>query len=57
MVFEFPGAAEITMSDIFCPEDLAGDCAPDKAYESPFCGTPLPTTRAVGSPINPKAVK
>jgi len=47
----------ITMGEIFYLRDLAADCAQDRVYEFFFCGPPLPITRAVGSPINPMAVK
>ena len=47
----------LTMGEIFYLKDLADDCAADKVYEFFFCGPPLPITRAVGSPINPQAIK
>ena len=47
----------ITMGEIFYLKDLAADCAEDKVYEFFFCGPPLPVTKAVGSPINPMAIK
>jgi kynurenine formamidase len=47
----------ITMGEIFYLRDLAEDCAQDHVYEFLFCAPPLPVTRAVGSPINPMAVK
>jgi kynurenine formamidase len=47
----------ITMGEIFYLKDLADDCAEDKVYEFFFCGPPLPITKAVGSPINPMAIK
>ncbi len=47
----------ITMGEIFYLKDLANDCADDKVYEFFFCGPPLPITKAVGSPINPMAIK
>ena len=47
----------ITMGEIFYVEDLAGDCAQDGVYEFMFVAPPLPITRAVGSPINPQAIK
>jgi len=47
----------ITMGEIFYLKDLAADCADDKVYEFFFCGPPLPITGAVGSPINPMAIK
>jgi len=47
----------ITMGEIFYLKDLAADCAGDRVYEFFFCAPPLPITRAVGSPINPMAIK
>ena len=47
----------LTMGEIFYLKDLADDCAADKVYEFLFCGPPLPITHAVGSPINPQAIK
>ena len=47
----------ITMGEIFYVKDLAADCAEDGVYEFFFCGPPLPITGAVGSPINPMAIK
>jgi kynurenine formamidase len=47
----------ITMGEIFYLKDLANDCAEDNVYEFFFCGPPLPITKAVGSPINPMAIK
>ncbi|MET9724722.1 cyclase family protein [Streptomyces zaomyceticus] len=38
-------------------EDLAGDCAADGVYEFWLTAAPLPITGAVGSPVNPVAVK
>jgi kynurenine formamidase len=47
----------ITMGEIFYLKDLAEDCAKDKVYEFFFTAPPLPITGAVGSPINPMAIK
>jgi kynurenine formamidase len=47
----------ITMGEIFYLKDLADDCARDGIYEFFFCAPPLPITGAVGSPINPMAIK
>jgi kynurenine formamidase len=47
----------ITMGEIFNLKELADDCAVDKVYEFLFTAPPLPITKAVGSPINPMAVK
>lgn len=45
------------LGEIFDLEPLADDCADDSVYEFFFCGPPLPFTRAVGSPLNPVAIK
>jgi kynurenine formamidase len=47
----------ISMGEIFYVKDLAADCAADHVYEFFFCAPPLPITRAVGSPVNPIAIK
>jgi kynurenine formamidase len=47
----------ISMGEIFYLKDLAEDCAADHVYEFFFCAPPLPITRAVGSPVNPIAIK
>jgi hypothetical protein len=47
----------ISMGEIFYLKDLAEDCAQDHVYEFFFCAPPLPITRAVGSPVNPIAIK
>ena len=47
----------ITMGEIFYLEDLAADCAEDGRYDFMFVAPPLPITKAVGSPINPMAIK
>lgn len=47
----------ITMGEIFYLKDLAEDCAQDRVYEFLFFAPPLPITGAVGSPINPMAIK
>lgn len=47
----------LTMGEIFYVRDLAADCAQDGVYEFMFAAPPLPITRAVGSPINPMAIK
>lgn len=47
----------ITMGEIFYLKELAEDCAHDRVYEFFFCAPPLPITGAVGSPINPMAIK
>jgi len=45
------------VGEIFDLDPLAEDCAKDGVYEFMFCGPPLPFTRAVGSPLNPMAIK
>lgn len=47
----------LLVGEIFYLEDLAKDCAADGVYEFMFVAPPLPITRAVGSPINPQAIK
>jgi len=47
----------LLLGEIFDFEALAADCARDGAYEFFFVSPPLPITRAVGSPINPLAIK
>jgi len=47
----------ISMGEIFYLKDLADDCAADGVYEFLFTAPPLPITRAVGSPLNPIAIK
>jgi len=45
------------IGEIFDLEALATDCASDGVYEFFFVAPPLPITGAVGSPINPYAIK
>ena len=45
------------VGEIFNLDDLAADCAADGIYEFLFVAPPLPITGAVGSPINPQAIK
>lgn len=47
----------IPLGEILDFEELAADCAEDRRYEFFFCGPPLRFTGAVGSPINPLAIK
>ena len=47
----------LTLGEIFDLEPLADDCAADGVYTFMFSAPPLPITRAVGSPINPVAIK
>ena len=45
------------IGEIFDLEALADACADDGEYPFLFCGPPLPFTRAVGSPLNPMAIR
>jgi kynurenine formamidase len=45
------------IGEIFDLEKLGSDCAEDGIYEFFFVAPPLPITGAVGSPINPYAIK
>jgi kynurenine formamidase len=47
----------LLVGEIFDLEALGADCAADKVYEFMFVAPPLPITGAVGSPINPQAIK
>ena len=47
----------LTVGEIFYLKDLADDCAKDKIYEFMFVAPALPITGAVGSPVNPLAIK
>jgi len=47
----------LTLGEIFYLQDIGADCADDGVYEFLFCAPPLPITGAVGSPINPIALK
>jgi kynurenine formamidase len=47
----------LTIGEIFFLDELAADCARDGVYEFFFVAPPLPITGAVGSPINPLAIK
>lgn len=47
----------LTVGEIFDLESLSADCADDGVYEFLFSAAPLPITGAVGSPVNPVAVK
>jgi kynurenine formamidase len=47
----------MTMGEIFYVKDLAEDCAADGVYEFLFAAPALPITGAVGSPVNPLAIK
>jgi kynurenine formamidase len=47
----------LTVGEIFYLGDLARDCAEDGRYEFMFVAPALPITGAVGSPVNPLAIK
>jgi kynurenine formamidase len=47
----------LTLGEIFYLEELAADCAADGRYAFLLVAPPLPVTRAVGTPINPYAMK
>jgi hypothetical protein len=47
----------VTFGEIFYLDDLAAACAEDGNYAFLFTAPPLPITGAVGSPINPLAIK
>ncbi len=49
--------AGIVLGEMFDLEQLADDCAEDGVYEFLFAAPPLVVSKAVGSPINPQAVK
>ncbi|MEV0589923.1 cyclase family protein [Nonomuraea cavernae] len=49
--------AGLLIGEIFDLEKLAQDCAGDGVYEFMFAAGPLPFTKAVGSPLNPMAIK
>jgi len=47
----------LTVGEIFNLRELAADCAQDDRYEFLFVAPALPITGAVGSPVNPLAIK
>ena len=47
----------LTLGEIFDLDEIAEDCASDNVYEFLFVAPPIPVTRAVGSPVNPYAIK
>jgi len=49
--------AGMLIGELFDFEALAADCADDGVYEFLFVAPPLPFSRAVGSPLNPVAIK
>jgi kynurenine formamidase len=47
----------LLLGEIFALDELADACAEDGNYSFLFVGPPLPITGAVGSPVNPLAIK
>lgn len=47
----------MTLGEILDFEELAADCADDGRYEFFLCAPPIKFRRALGSPINPLAIK
>jgi hypothetical protein len=47
----------MTMGEIFQVKELADDCVDDGVYEFMFVAPAIPITGAVGSPVNPLAIK
>lgn len=47
----------LTMGEIFKLDALAADCAADGTYDFMFVAASLPITGAVGSPVNPLAIR
>jgi kynurenine formamidase len=47
----------LLVGEIFALDELGEDCARDRVYEFLFVAPPLPITGAVGSPVNPLAIK
>lgn len=47
----------MTLGEILDFEELSADCAADGRYDFFFCAPPIKFRRAVGSPINPLAIK
>ncbi len=45
------------IGELFDLDALAADCAADGVYEMFFVASPLPVVSAVGSPLNPVAIK
>jgi kynurenine formamidase len=45
------------LGELFFLEDLAQDCAQDGRYDFLFVAAPLPVVAAVGSPLNPLAIR
>jgi kynurenine formamidase len=51
------GDLGLTVGELFDLDELAADCADDGVYEFFFTAAPLPIINAVGSPLNPIAIK
>lgn len=47
----------LSLGEIFTFEELAKDCAADGVYEFLWVAPPLHVPHAVGSPLNPLAIK
>ena len=47
----------LLVGELFDVDELAEDCAADGIYEFFFTAAPLPVVNAVGSPLNPVAIK
>ena len=47
----------MTLGEILDFEELSGDCAEDGVYEFFLTAPPIKFAKAVGSPINPLAIK
>jgi kynurenine formamidase len=47
----------LLVGEIFDLDGLAEDCAADHVYDFQFVAPPLPITGAVGTPVNPLAIK
>lgn len=50
-------AMGLFVGEIWYLDELAADCAEDGVYEFQLVAPPLVITRAVGSPLNPQAIK
>ena len=47
----------LMLGEIWTLDELAEDCAGDGVYDFQLVAQPLPFTGAVGSPVNPIAIK
>ena len=52
-----PATSACSIGEMWDLDALAEDCAADGVYEFLLAAAPLPITGAVGSPINPLAIK